>query len=68
MGEKYVLLNVLGDTDLETVKDLVPATDTDYSKWDDLVLALVDTDGTVDRENHLWGTLFLMRTTPQLPE
>ena len=40
LGEKYLLLNVLGISDLATVKNLCPTADPDKTKWDGAVDAL----------------------------
>ena len=40
LGEKYLLLNVLGLSDLATVKNLCPTADPDKTKWDGAVDAL----------------------------
>jgi hypothetical protein len=40
LGEKYLLVNVLAGSDLETVKKLCPATDPDKSKWDTAIDSL----------------------------
>ncbi len=42
-GEKYLLLNVLGEADLGTVKALCPVGDADKAKWDAAVEALAAT-------------------------
>lgn len=42
-GEKYVLLNVLGVSDLATVKSVCPAGDPDKAKWDQAVDGLTTT-------------------------
>ena len=43
LGEKYVLLNVLGPSDLATVKALCPGEDADKAKWDAAVSGMAAT-------------------------
>jgi hypothetical protein len=43
LGEKYVLLNVLGASDLATVQALCPASDSNKSKWDSAIAGLATT-------------------------
>ena len=56
LGEKYVLLNVLGTADLATVKALCPATDADKGKWDAAIDGLTATVETFYENPKVPGT------------
>ena len=56
LGEKYVLLNVLGVFDLATVKALCPATDADKGKWDAAIDGLTATVETFYENPKVPGT------------
>ncbi len=56
VGEKYILLNVLRDTDLAAVKALCPAGDANYTKWTSLIDALATTVETFYENPAALGT------------
>jgi len=56
LGESYLLLNVLRDSDLDAVKALCPAGDNDKSKWDALVNALATSVETFYENPQVPGT------------
>lgn len=55
-GEKYVLLNVLGASDLATFKALCPTGDPDKTKWDQAIDGLAATVETFREDPNVPGT------------
>ena len=56
LGEKYLLLNVLGTADLATVKALCPGTEADKSKWNSAIDRLAATVETFYENPAVPGT------------
>ena len=61
LGEPYLLLNVLGVSDLATVKNLCPTADPDKTKWDGAVDALAASVETFDNDPAVPGQ-FIVNT------